>query len=84
MRNNIGYIDRLLRIAILMSISLSILASLLRGPVAVTGIFIIVFLMVTCFSGYCPFYGLFHLNSKRSLNTKAGIYENNHRISKLQ
>ena len=83
MKNNIGYIDRLLRIGILLSISLSILASLLKGPMAVTGIFIIVFLMVTCFSGNCPFYSIFHLNSKRTLNTKAGIYENNHRIIKL-
>ncbi len=83
MRNNIGYIDKFIRVSIFLTISLLILTSIIRGSVAMAGIILITFLMITCLSGYCPLYRLLKLNSRRNLNEKARIYERNQQFMKI-
>jgi hypothetical protein len=77
MRNNIGYIDKSIRMLLALVICLLVFTKTISGTSAIVLFIISVMLLATCLNGNCPFYRLLGINTKRNLNDKAKIYERN-------
>ncbi len=82
MRNNVGAIDKIVRVFI--SITLLVLSFDKNISMFVMLFFIILstVLLVTGLKGHCLVYRLFRINTNKNLNDKASIYEKN-KISKI-
>ncbi|MBV9988851.1 MAG: DUF2892 domain-containing protein [Chitinophagaceae bacterium] len=75
MRNNIGAVDKTIRLTVALTISLLVFSSYISGPRAVF-LFLFAFgLVITCFKGNCPVYRLLGISTNRNLNDKARQYE---------
>ena len=77
MRNNIGYIDKSVRILLAVAICFLVFTKTVIGTPAIVLFLISVILVATCLNGNCPVYRLLGINTKRNLNDKAKIYERN-------
>ena len=77
MRNNIGYIDKTLRMLVVFIICGLVFSKLIVGVAALVLFLLAIILTQTCFKGSCPLYRLFRINTRRNLNDKAKIHERN-------
>jgi hypothetical protein len=76
MRNNIGTIDRIVRLGIAVTVGTLVFSKTFDNGLIVLGLLVISFcLMVTCLKGVCPIYRLLGINTHKNLNAKARIYE---------
>ncbi len=72
MKTNIGSIDKAIRIFISVAICLLLVEEFFTGILSIIGmISVFLFLIITSFLGYCPFYNVMNINTKKNLNDKA-------------
>ena len=75
MRNNLGFVDKTIRITIAITICLLVFSSSISGAIAVFSFLFAFGLVITCFKGNCPVYRWFGINTNKNLNDKARSYE---------
>ncbi len=75
MRSNIGFIDKIIRVTLSLTIALVVFSQLITGTWAIALFLVAYMLLVTSFRGNCPFYRLTGINTNRNLNDKARIYQ---------
>lgn len=63
--NNIGGIDRIIRIFLAIGIALLIYLEVLQGVLAYVLLTLAAFFVLTSLVGFCPVYGLFGINSNK-------------------
>ena len=82
MKANLGAIDRAIRIIVVLLISVLIISHIVVGSISIMAFAILLFLSVTSLMSYCPFYSIFHLNTKKNLNDKAyASYRNQRQLN---
>lgn len=77
MKTNINAIDKTIRLLLSIIITILILMGWIYGLWAVIGSIASIYLTITSFIGYCAFYNLFRITTRRDLNSKA-YYLNRH------
>ncbi|HLT50322.1 MAG TPA: DUF2892 domain-containing protein [Arenibacter sp.] len=64
--NNMGGADRIIRIFLAIAVALLIYLEVLQGVVAYVLLGVAAFFVLTSLVGFCPFYGLFGINSNKT------------------
>lgn len=82
MRNNLGAIDKTVRIILVITILILVFNRFIAEPLSVFFFLFAMFLLNTCIKGNCPLYRLFRINTNKNLNDKARIYERNQTLVK--
>jgi hypothetical protein len=71
MKTNMGYADRLIRIAIAVVLGSLAFGGIISGPIAALGYVFAGILLLTSLVGFCPLYLPFGINTFREPQSKA-------------
>lgn len=82
MRNNLGALDKTIRISIIITILVLVFNRIISEPFSVFFFLFAIFLLSTCMKGNCPLYRILGINTSKNLNDKARIYERNQTLLK--
>lgn len=82
MRNNVGAIDKTIRMLIVIAVLVLVFDKIVSEPVSVVFFIFSMFLLSTCLKGNCPIYRIFGINTNKNLNDKAKIYQRNQTLLK--
>ncbi len=66
MKQNLGTIDRIVRVALALALFILSLTGVISGVVAVIGIVVGVVLLLTAVVSFCPLYALLKLSTRRA------------------
>lgn len=77
MRNNVGAVDKIVRVFISLTLLMLCFDKNISMFVILFFIILSTILLVTGYKGYCLVYRLFGINTNKNLNDKASIYEKN-------
>lgn len=82
MRNNLGALDKTIRISVIITILVLVFNRIILEPFSVFFFLFAIFLLSTCMKGNCPLYRILGINTNKNLNDKARIYERNQTLLK--
>ena len=82
MRNNLGAVDKTIRMGIVIIILILVFDKIVSGTESILFFLFSMLLMSTCLKGNCPLYRIFGINTNKNLNDKARIYERNQTLVK--